>query len=125
MLVKFVLFWLFDVVFFVLVVILVVRDRGIVQSGLVDEVGVLIDERELELTASWWMLVPLWNLFALSPSPAGYTRSRRKQLALIELAFLKQRRRRGEIGLNELEERLRSEILDANRAGVWLGARVC
>jgi hypothetical protein len=48
---------------------------------------------------------------------------RKKQLALVELAFLKSRRRRGESGrdMDVKEYRLRTEIMQANRAGVWIG----
>ena len=48
---------------------------------------------------------------------------RRKQLALVELAFIKNRRRRGELGLelDVREARLRQEIYFANQRGVWIG----
>jgi hypothetical protein len=54
----------------------------------------------------------------------GMFRARRKkQLALVEVAFIKNRRRRGETGrdLDRKEARLRQEIVLANRAGVWIG----
>jgi hypothetical protein len=41
-------------------------------------------------------------------------------VALIELAFLKQRRARGEANLDQIERSLRSEIDHANTAGVTL-----
>jgi hypothetical protein len=49
---------------------------------------------------------------------------RDKQLALVELAFVKSRRRRGEMGrdLDEKEARLRHEIATANQRGVWIGS---
>jgi len=103
-----------------LVIALVIRDRSIVARGLADEVGALLDRRELERTTSWWMLVPLWNFFSLKATPSGYGSSHRKQLALIELAFLKHRRRRGEAGLDAVEHRLRDEIGGATRNGVLI-----
>ncbi len=118
---KLLLFWLFDLLFFVLVVALVARDRAIVRTGLAEEIGRLLDQPELERTTSWWMLVPLWNFFSLSQSRSGYAPSRRKQLDLVELAFLKHRRARGEAGLEPAEQALRQRIWDARRAGVVLG----
>ena len=82
----------------VLIVCLAVRDRSIVLRGLVDEVGRLLHPKELERTTSYWMLMPLWNFVSLSSSPSGYRQSRKKQLALVELAFFKHRRRRGDRG---------------------------
>ena len=83
------------------------------------------DAFELERTASYWMLVPLWNFFSLMGSPKGYGEARRKQLDLIELSFLKHRRRRGERGqeLDAREHELRSRIHMSNQAGVFIGAR--
>ena len=118
---KLLLFWFFDLLFFVLVVALVARDRAIVRTGLAEEIGRLLDQPELERTTSWWMLVPLWNFFSLSQSRSGYAPSRRKQLDLVELAFLKHRRARGEAGLEPAEQALRQRIWDARRAGVVLG----
>jgi hypothetical protein len=48
---------------------------------------------------------------------------RNKQLALVEIAFVKNRRRRGERGrdLDVKESKLRYEVGVANRAGVWIG----
>jgi len=119
-LVKLVLFWLFDLVFFALLVALVLRDRQLVRTGLADEVDTLLDQRELDRVTSLRMLVPLWNFFQLSASRAGYRASRRKQLDLVELAFLKQRRRRGEAGTEATEQELRQRVIVASRAGVKL-----
>jgi protease PrsW len=118
--VKLLLFWLFDLLFFLLVVALVLRDRYLVRNGLADEVGVLLDRRELDRVTSLWMLLPLWNWLDLLGSRAGYLASRRKQLDLVELGFLEQRRARGEPGLDAAGWELRERIERATRAGVTL-----
>ena len=125
LLVKFLMFWTFDLLFFTLIVTLAVRDRSIVLRGLIDEVGKLLHPKELARTASYWMLVPLWNLTNLMGSPGGYGASRKKQLALIELAFLKRRRARGERGaeIDQNEGDIRARVARANHAGVFIGAR--
>ena len=125
LLLKFLLFWTFDLLFFTLIVTLAVRDRSIVLRGLIDEVGRLLHPKELARTASYWMLVPLWNLVNLMGSPGGYGASRKKQLALIQLAFLKRRRARGDKGrlLDQSEGELRARVARANHAGVFIGAR--
>jgi len=125
LLAKFLVFWTFDLLFFTLVVTLAVRDRSIVLRGLIDEVGRLLHPKELARTASYWMLVPLWNLTNLMGSPGGYGASRNKQLALIELAFLKRRRARGHKGpeIDRSESELRARVARANNAGVFIGAR--
>jgi len=122
---KFLVFWTFDLLFFSLVMTLAVRDRSIVLGGLIDEVGRLLHPKELARTASYWMLVPLWNLTNLMGSPGGYSASRKKQLALIELAFLKRRRTRGDRGadIDRTENELRARVTRANEAGVFIGAR--
>ena len=120
---KLLLFWTFDIIFFVLIVVLVVRDRSIVMRGLADEVGRSLHPKELARTTSLWMLLPLWNFFSLMGGPQGYFASRRKQLALIELAFVKHRRGRGESGLERKEAKLRSDIARANQQGVFVGQR--
>jgi len=122
---KFLVFWTFDLLFFVLVISLAVRDRSIVLRGLIDEAGRLLHPKELGRTASYWMLVPFWNFMSLMGSPGGYSASRKKQLALIELAFLKQRRARGERGtdIDRTEGELRARVNRANAAGVFIGAR--
>ncbi|MEI9939999.1 MAG: PrsW family intramembrane metalloprotease [Pseudomonadota bacterium] len=125
LLMKFAVFWTFDLLFFTLVVTLAVRDRSIVLRGLIDEVGRLLHPKELARTASYWMLVPLWNLTNLMGSPGGYGASRKKQLALVELAFLKRRRARGDKGaeIDRSESELRARVTRANNAGVFIGAR--
>jgi RsiW-degrading membrane proteinase PrsW (M82 family) len=65
---------------------------------------------------NWAVLVSRgWRAFAAR---------RRKQLALVELAFIKNRRRRGEHGrdLDMKEAKLRQEIWWANRQGIWIGS---
>ncbi|HKO49716.1 MAG TPA: PrsW family intramembrane metalloprotease [Polyangiaceae bacterium] len=125
LLMKFLVFWTFDLLFFTLIVTLAVRDRSIVLRGLIDEVGRLLHPKELARTVSYWMFVPLWNLSNLMGSPGGYGQSRKKQLALIELAFLKQRRARGVKGpeIDQSEGDLRARVTRANNAGVFIGAR--
>jgi RsiW-degrading membrane proteinase PrsW (M82 family) len=123
--VKLLLFWTFNAVFFLVIISLAVRDRAIVIKGLVDEAGRLLHPKELHRTSSYWMLVPLWNFFSLMSSPKGYAEARRKQLDLIEISFLKHRRRRGERGseLDAREHELRQRIHQSNQAGVFIGAR--
>jgi RsiW-degrading membrane proteinase PrsW (M82 family) len=115
--------WTIDVLFFVLLALLVARDRGIVLRELSGEVGGLLHPRELELVTSYVTLG--WrNWMTLFSDGWGTFRARRKkQLALVEVAFIKNRRRRGETGrdLDRKEARLRQEIVLANRAGVWIG----
>ena len=122
---KILMFWTFNALFFLVILSLAIRDRAIVLKGLVDEAGRSLHPRELERTASYWMLVPLWNFFSLMGSTKGYGEARRKQLDLIELSFLKHRRRRGERGqeLDNRENELRGRIYQANQAGVFIGAR--
>jgi protease PrsW len=122
---KILLFWTFNALFFLVILTLAVRDRAIVLKGLVDEAGRSLHPKELERTASYWMLFPLWNFFSLINSSKGYGEARRKQLALVELSFLKHRRRRGERGvdLDAREHELRQRIHQANQAGVFIGAR--
>lgn len=123
--VKLLLFWTFNAVFFLVIISLAVRDRAIVIKGLVDEAGRLLHPKELHRTSSYWMLLPLWNFFSLMSSPKGYGEARRKQLDLIEISFLKHRRRRGERGaeLDAREHELRQRIHQSNQAGVFIGAR--
>lgn len=123
--IKLLVFWMFDALFFLVIVVLAVRDRAIVLRGLIDEAGRLLHPKELARTTSYWMLMPLWNFFGLLGSPSGYGRSRKKQLDLIELAFLKHRRRRGEsdLGLERAERTLRERIWRANQDGIFIGRR--
>jgi protease PrsW len=122
---KILMFWTFNALFFLVILTLAVRDRAIVLKGLVDEAGRSLHPKELERTSSYWMLFPLWNFFSLMSSAKGYGEARRKQLDLIELSFLKHRRRRGERGpeLDAREHELRQRIHMSNQAGVFIGAR--
>jgi RsiW-degrading membrane proteinase PrsW (M82 family) len=116
--------WVIDASFFILVGLLVMRDRSIVIRELIGEVGGLLHPRELHavttyFTIGWrnWMV-----LFSLGW--AHFRARRHKQLALVELAFIKSRRRRGESGrqLDTKEARLRHEIAIANQRGIWIGS---
>jgi RsiW-degrading membrane proteinase PrsW (M82 family) len=124
-LLKLLVFFIFNILFFVLLFLLGYRDRSIVIRNLIDEVGVMLHPREFKTTVSAAQLVPFWNLMTLKDSPSGYRSARKKQLALSELAFLKHRRRRGETGqsLDRREHELRSEIQVANNQGVFIGKR--
>lgn len=116
--------WAIDILFFVLLALLVVRDRTVVVRELFDEVGGLLHARELKLVSSYFALgLKNWGILFSKGWPAFVVR-RRKQLKLVELAFLKSRRRRGDSGpdLDRKEAQLRREILDANQRGVWIGS---
>jgi protease PrsW len=120
---KLLVFWAFNLIFFTVIVALAFRDRSIVERGLADEVGRLIHAKEFQRTTSPWMVMPLWNLFSLSGAPGGYWSSRRKQLDLIKLAFLKNRRRRSpsRSELASREQMLRERIHAASVRGVFVG----
>jgi len=125
LIVKLLAFWVVDVLFFVLLFLLALRDRETVRRGLADEVGLLLDAHEVEGTTSYRMLVPLWNFWRLSQGGVDrYRERRRKQLDLVELAFLKDRRRRGESDpeLDRRETALRDSLALATAAGVSLAA---
>ncbi len=115
--------WGIDILFFVLLALLVVRDRSIVVRELASEVGDLLHPLELQLVTSYFALG--WrNLGVLfSRGWTSFRLRRKKQVLLVELAFIKSRRRRGERGLDldRKEAELRREIFDSNRRGVWLG----
>jgi RsiW-degrading membrane proteinase PrsW (M82 family) len=115
--------WVIDLLFFVLLALLVVRDRSIVIRELLPEVGGLLHPMELNSITTYFAIG--WkNWGAFFSRGWTYFRARRnKQLALVEIAFIKNRRRRGERGrdLDVKEARLRYEVSAANRQGVWLG----
>lgn len=116
--------WGIDVLFFVLLALLVVRDRTIVIRELFGEVGNLLHPRELQLVSSYFALgYKNWGVL-FSKGWAAFRLRRRKQLQLVELAFIKSRRRRGESGadLDRKEAELRHDIGNANRLGVWIGS---
>jgi RsiW-degrading membrane proteinase PrsW (M82 family) len=115
--------WMIDLLFFLLLAMLVIRDRTIVIRELFGEVGHLLHAKELKLVSSYFALgMKNWSVLFSSGWSAFRVR-RRKQLHLVELAFIKSRRRRGESGpdLDRKEAELRQEILAANRRGVFIG----
>ncbi|MDF2695563.1 MAG: putative integral rane protein [Labilithrix sp.] len=116
--------WLIDILFFVLLALLVVRDRSIVVRELFGEVGNLLHPRELQLVSSYFTLgFKNWAVL-FSKGWAAFSVRRKKQLQLVELAFVKSRRRRGEHGpdLDRKEAELRRDIHVANQRGVWIGS---
>lgn len=116
--------WAIDVLFFVLIALLVVRDRSIVLRELQSEVGQALHPTELGAVSTYFAL-SLRNLNVLfSGGFQAFRMRRRKQLALVELAFVKSRRRRGESGqeLDQKEADIRRQLDFANRLGVWLGS---
>lgn len=123
LLVMLVISWMINVLFFVLLSLLVIRDRTIVIRELFGEVGQLLHPRELMLVSSYFALgMRNWAVL-LSSGWAAFRSRRTKQLQLVELAFIKSRRRRGETGthLERKEAELRLRIAEANQRGVWLG----
>jgi RsiW-degrading membrane proteinase PrsW (M82 family) len=116
--------WIIDLMFFLLLALLVVRDRTIVIRELFGEVGTLLHPRELQLVSSYVALgLKNWGVL-LSLGWTAFRLRRTKQLQLVELAFIKSRRRRGESGpdLDRKEAALRHGIANANRLGVWIGS---
>ncbi len=115
--------WIIDALFFVLLGFLVARDRKIVLRELANEVGGVLHPRELGLLTTY-VTIGMQNWSTLfSKGWTAFRGRRHKQLALVELAFLKHRRRRGERGrdLDMKEARLRNELWVANQRGIWLG----
>lgn len=122
-LLKFVVFGLFAILFFVLLYALAFRDRRIVRRGLDEEVGVLLAKHELDRTTSGWMLAPLGVFFLLSGSPGGYWGARKKQLALVDLSFLKHRQQRGDSSpaVAQKAQALRTAVAQMNQNGIVIG----
>jgi RsiW-degrading membrane proteinase PrsW (M82 family) len=116
--------WIIDILFFILLAFLVVRDRAIIVRELASEVGGLVHPRELQLVTTYVTIG--WNNIAtlFSKGWTPFRQRRKKQLALVELAFIKNRRRRGEHGrdLDMQEAKLRQEVYTANQRGVWIGS---
>ncbi len=116
--------WAIDILFFVLLALLVVRDRSIVVRELFGEVGDLLHPRELQLVSSYFSIgMKNWGVL-FSKGWSAFSVRRKKQLQLVELAFVKSRRRRGEHGpdLDRKEAELRRDIMLANQRGVWIGS---
>ena len=116
--------WLVDVLFFVLLGLLVMRDRAIIVRELTNEMGGLLHPHELRLVTTYVTLgMRNWGVL-FSMGWTAFRARRHKQLALVELAFIKSRRRRGEFGhdLDLKEARLRQEIAFANHRGIWIGS---
>ena len=116
--------WGIDLLFFLLLALLVVRDRTIVIRELFNEVGNLLHPKELQLVSSYFTLgLKNWAVL-FSGGWRAFRLRRKKQLQLVELAFVKSRRRRGEGGadLDRKEAELRRDISMANRQGVWIGS---
>ncbi len=114
--------WVIDLAFFAMLAVLVARDRATVLRELSTEKSHLIQPRELALVTSY-MTLGSRNLSTLfSHGWRAFRGRRQKQLALVELAFVKMRRRRGESGrdLDTKEARLRVEIARLSERGVWL-----
>lgn len=115
--------WSVEILFFVLLAVLVTRDRAIVVRELSNEVGGLIDPRELVLITTYVTIgMRNWG-YLFSQGWRAFRDRRQKQLALVELAFVKNRRRRGERGkdIDTREAKLRHEVFALNQRGVWLG----
>ncbi len=116
--------WMVDFLFFVMLAVLVARDRAMIVRELSTEMGGLLHPRELALVTTYVTLG--WRNYGvlLSHGWTAFRARRNKQLALVELAFIKSRRRRGEFGrdLDLKEARLRQEITFANQRGIWIGS---
>lgn len=116
--------WFIDLLFFVLLGSLVARDRAIVVRELAPEVGGLLHPQELKLITTYITIgMRNWGIL-FSKGWTAFRQRRTKQLALVELAFIKNRRRRGEQGrdLDMKEAKLRNEVAVLNQRGVWLGS---
>ncbi|HSO36444.1 MAG TPA: hypothetical protein VLT33_28155, partial [Labilithrix sp.] len=86
--------------------------------------GHLLHPKELQLVSSYFALgMRNWGVL-FSGGWSAFRLRRKKQLQLVELAFVKSRRRRGETGadLDRKEAELRRDIGTANRQGVWIGS---
>ncbi len=112
-----------DLAFFVLLGLLVTRDRQVVLRELAGELGGLIHPHELSAISTYFAIGRRNMAILFADGFRPFFQRRRKQLALVELAFIKNRRRRGEFGLelDVREARLRQEIYFANQRGVWIG----
>ncbi len=122
--VKLLVFWGLNFAYFLALIALALRDRSLVERQLQGELGRLLDAREYQITTSAKMLVPLSNWHSLQRGSGGYRACRKKQLELIELAFLKEAKSRGDrsSALDVKERRLRASIAQSNSQGIYFGA---
>ena len=93
------LMWLTNFLFLALIVGLAFYDRKIIRQGLAGEVGGLLTSAEYQHVTNWKMMLPFWSFFRLQANPGGYLVARRKQVALIRLAFLRFTDEHGATGL--------------------------
>ena len=97
--------------------------RRLATPGEAIDAGIAVIPQELQLVSSYFALgMKNWGvLFSMGWS--AFRLRRKKQLQLVELAFIKSRRRRGEAGrdLDVKEQRLRYDVVAANQRGVWIG----
>lgn len=112
-----------DALFFLILGMLVARDRKIVMRELGEEAGSLLHPQELKLLLTYFTIG--WRTWGtlFTRGWSHFRARRKKQLALVEIAFIKTRRRRGERdrGLDLKESRLRYDVAMASRMGIWLG----
>lgn len=116
--------WAIDLLFFLLLWILVSRDRSVVIRELLGEVGTLLHASELKMVTSYIALRyrDFSTLFANGWS--AYRLRTKKQEALVLLAFAKARAKEGSgpsADSARQEAELRREITELNRQGAWLG----
>ena len=83
------LMWLTNLLFIALIGGLAFYDRKIIRQGLAGEVDGLLTFPEYQHITNWKMTLPFWSFFRLQANPGGYLAARRKQVALIRLAFLR------------------------------------
>jgi RsiW-degrading membrane proteinase PrsW (M82 family) len=116
--------WMVDILFFVMLALLVMRDRAMIVRELSTEMGGLLHARELHLVTTYVTLSFRNWVVLFTLGWTAFRARRKKQLALVELAFVKSRRRRGEFGrvLDLREAKLRQEIAFANQRGIWIGS---
>jgi len=112
-----------DLLFFVILGLLVTRDRAIVIRELLGEVGGLLHPKELQLVSSYFELgmkntgCSSRGVVALLRAPQEAARPRRPRLCQGAPAP----RREGS-ALDQKENQLRHEIHGANRRGIWIGS---
>jgi len=112
--------WAIDLLFFLLLWILVSRDRSVVIRELLGEVGTLLHASELKMVTSYAALRYRDFSALFSNGWSAYRLRVHKQESLVALAFLKARKPPGS-AQSEAEAALRREIGELNRQGAWLG----